>query len=141
VTATAHFDGCLRGCYYGLGSHIVCGGLDVKAGRSVGADGKSTEAEVEAAIQTLELAAPIVGGGGLLLRGDSRTVVDLVNSPDSAPRWVNPDRLARLREAAGKFESLVAEWVPREQNREADKLAGQGGLLSLNKSLREGRGF
>ena len=141
MTAVAHFDGCLRGCYYGLGSHIVCGGLDVKAGRSVGADGKSTEAEVEAAIQTMELAAPIAKGGGLLLYGDSRTVVDLVNSPGSAPRWVSPDRLARLREAAGKFESVVAEWVPRELNKEADKLAGQGGLLSPSKSIRESRGF
>jgi ribonuclease HI len=141
VTATAHFDGCLRGCYYGLGSHIQCGGLDVKAGRSVEADGKSTEGEVEAAIQTLELAAPLVGGGGLTLYGDSRAVVDLINAPGYLPKWVRPERLLRLRGAQGRFSLLVVEWVPRERNKEADKLAGQGGLLSLSKSLRESRGF
>ena len=79
--------------------------------------------EYMGAIKALEyLAEEGLTSDSVIIRGDSKLVVEQssgrwkVKSPAIAP--LN----ARIRELALKFADLKFEWVPREQNRDADAL-------------------
>jgi ribonuclease HI len=82
-------------------------------------------AEYRAAIEGLTRAAEL-GATSVVLRSDSRLLVEQLSG---RYRVRNP-RLARLhervRELLGRFEEVRFEHVPRELNREADRLANRG---------------
>jgi ribonuclease HI len=82
-------------------------------------------AEYTAAIRGLERASEL-GATDVLLRSDSQLLVNQltgryrVKSPHLQPLH------RRLRELVGSFERVRFEYVPRERNREADRLANEG---------------
>jgi ribonuclease HI len=82
-------------------------------------------AEYTAAIEGLQHAASI-GAGSVTLRSDSKLLIEQLSG-----RWrVKNPTLIRLHQEArkvlGGFESVKLEHVPREFNREADRLANRG---------------
>jgi ribonuclease HI len=82
-------------------------------------------AEYTAAIEGLRRAGQL-GAKEILLRSDSRLLVEQLSG---RYRVKNPtlQRLhAEVREAAGGFAGVAYEHVPREENAEADRLANQG---------------
>ena len=82
-------------------------------------------AEYTAAIRGLERAAEL-GATDVLLRSDSRLLVEQLSG---RYRVKNPtlQRLhARVRSLAAGFRAVRYEHVPREENKEADRLANDG---------------
>ena len=114
---------------------IACGGYFIPARPDVpgleegirsgaffveGDEATNNVAEYLAAHLALMRLAKIGYSGPVVLRGDSQLVIRQVNG-----EWrVNDPRLAKLRDGlldcARAFSSFRAEWVPREQNEEAD---------------------
>jgi ribonuclease HI len=92
------------------------------AGQPFSPEATNNVAEYTAIIKGLEYLADQKVAEPVLVRGDSKLVIEQsagrwkVKSPNIAP--LN----ARVRELFFKFPSLTFEWVPREQNREADAL-------------------
>jgi len=82
-------------------------------------------AEYRAALAALR-AARDLGAGALLLRSDSKLLIEQLSG-----RWrvKNPTLIRLHTEARGLergFDRVAFEHVPREQNREADRLANAG---------------
>ena len=82
-------------------------------------------AEYTAAIEGLQHAAGI-GARSITLRSDSKLLIEQLSG-----RWrVKNPTLVRLhqevRKLIGRFQSVGLEHVPREFNREADRLANRG---------------
>jgi ribonuclease HI len=89
--------------------------------------GKTTNnvAEYQAVVAALRRAVDM-GVTRVLLRSDSKLVVNQVNQ-----RWQCRDEsliplLGRVRGLAQRFETFAIEWIPRELNREADGLSVAG---------------
>lgn len=82
-------------------------------------------AEYRAAIEGLRRASEL-GAGDVLLRSDSRLLVEQLSGRF---RVKNPTLIrlhGEVRELAGRFRAVRYEHVPRERNREADRLANRG---------------
>src|SRR5207249_10760170 len=82
-------------------------------------------AEYTAALEGLRKAADL-GAKSVLLRSDSRLLIEQLSG-----RWrVKNPTLVRLHEEVrkilGRFQSVSFEHVPRELNRQADRLANRG---------------
>lgn len=135
MTVTAEFDGNRRGFMFGWGVRVRARDLEVTASGNVPSDGGSHEAELEAALQAMRVAAAVAGGGDLTLVGDSTAAVDVINRLSGEVRGVSQKRLARLRESAALFRSVKAKWRPRGDNRVCDRLAAKAGLPTFAEAL------
>jgi ribonuclease HI len=106
----------------GIGALIVIpGGQRIEISRSIGF-GSSNEAEYQALIALLEVAVER-GCKHLIVRGDSQLVVNQVNGD-----WnVKTHELLVLHKKASQLVRSIGnvdlKWIPREQNREADRLS------------------
>jgi len=100
------------------------GKLVARLGRGIGV-ATNNVAEYQAAIEGLKLARER-GAASVVLRADSKLLIEQLSGRF---RVKNPT-LIRLHEEARKvlagFESAGLEHVPRELNREADRLANSG---------------
>lgn len=88
----------------------------------LGDDVSNNVAEYTALIKGMEYIIKMGYNGPLTVRGDSQLVIRQMRGEYA----VRARRLIKLhekaRELAQKFESVIFEWVPREENAEADKL-------------------
>jgi probable phosphoglycerate mutase len=95
-----------------------------RLGRGIGV-ATNNVAEYQAAIEGLKLAQEH-GAASVILRADSKLLIEQLSGRF---RVKNPT-LIRLHEQARKilarFESTGLEHIPRERNREADRLANAG---------------
>jgi ribonuclease HI len=110
----------------GIGVHITDerGRTVAEIARGIGI-ATNNVAEYTAAIEGLGKAAEL-GAGSVLLRSDSKLLIEQLSG-----RWrvKNPTLIRLHREVRGllgQFGSVSFEHVPRERNREADRLANQG---------------
>ena len=100
-----------------------CGAVLAREAEKVGPVGSPQEAEYRALIHGLKLAAekelPYIAAFS-----DSANVVNQVTE-----RWNKNERATELyeevKEALGSFAEWQLSWVPREMNRDADKLVDQ----------------
>ena len=100
-----------------------CGAVLARVAEKVGPVGSPHEAEYHALIRGLKLAAekrlPYVA-----VFSDSANVVNQIND-----RWNKNERATKLydevQEALKPFKAWQLSWVPREMNRDADKLVDQ----------------
>ena len=60
----------------------------------------------------------------IIIRGDSRLVVEQINGRWRAKRGLYIEQYRRAAWLAGQFPCLRLQWIPREQNAEADALSG-----------------
>jgi probable phosphoglycerate mutase len=110
----------------GIGVHITSpdGSTLADIARGIGV-ATNNVAEYTAAIEGLERAADL-GAADVLLRSDSRLLIEQLAGRF---RVKNPtlQRLhAEARALVGRFRTVELQHVPREQNREADRLANVG---------------
>lgn len=125
MKATLFFDGA---CYpnpgvMGIGA-VVDGpdGVLAQISERLPGQGTNNVAEYTAVIRGMELALEL-GVEDLAIRGDSNLVVQQllgkfrVREPRLRPL------LARVQELAGEFQTIDVQWLPREQNKRADKLS------------------
>ena len=110
----------------GIGAVIYGPGRDVldRIAEGIGV-ATNNVAEYRAAIAGLERAAEL-GASRVMLRSDSRLLIEQLAGRF---RVKNPtlQRLHReARVAAGRFARVTYEHVPRERNKEADRLANEG---------------
>jgi ribonuclease HI len=99
-------------------------------------------AEYRAAIDVLQAVYGSGWRGPVTLRGDSQLVIHQYNRSWKVNKSALQELLARLREAATVFESVTAQWVPREENERADALSRQAyeEALRASTSRRSGGG-
>jgi len=110
----------------GIGVHVTTedGSLVAEIARGIG-EATNNVAEYTAAIEGLSLAQEL-GARTVTLRSDSLLLVNQltgryrVKTPHLQPLH------RRVRGLAAGFERISFEHVPREQNREADRLANEG---------------
>ena len=121
-------DGAARGNPGPAGIGVVVqeagGRVRARVGKGIGI-ATNNVAEYSAAIEGLTRAAEL-GARSVLLRSDSKLLIEQLSG-----RWrvKNPTLIRLHREARGllgRFGPVSLEHVPRELNREADRLANQG---------------
>ena len=121
-------DGAARGNPGPAGIGVVVEGRDGRVLAEI-AEGigvaTNNVAEYTAALEGLRKAADL-GAKSVLLRSDSRLLIEQLSG-----RWrVKNPTLVRLHEEVrkilGRFQSVSFEHVPRELNRQADRLANRG---------------
>jgi ribonuclease HI len=109
----------------GIGA-LLCGpaGERLEISRRAG-HGSSSEAEYFALIALLE-AALAAGASPLAAYGDSRVVIDDVNTPgtQAGAKGLETHR-ARTRELMAQLGDVTLRWLPRHRNGEADRLSQQ----------------
>jgi ribonuclease HI len=145
----AYCDGCCEPT--NPGGH-ACGGVDVaphpavpglerglQVGRCYvrGTGATNNVAEYNAALDALRVLYRIGWRGPVVLRTDSQLVVKQFNGDYGCYKSELQELLARLRRAAGFFEDVTLEWVPRESNVRADALSRRAYAEARR---REGRG-
>ena len=145
----AYSDGCCepinRGGY-------ACGGVDITPHPAVpslerglqfghcyvhGAGATNNVAEYNAVLDALRAIYRTGWRGPVVLRTDSQLVVRQYNGDYGCHKPELQELLAQLRRASDHFESLILEWVRREQNQVADALSRRAYREAC---WREGRG-
>ncbi len=86
--------------------------------------GTNNQAEYRAVIAALEKAASL-GAECVDIRADSELVVRQVNGRYKVKNAALKPLYQRVKLLQGKFKEFTMRHIPREQNREADRLAGQ----------------
>ncbi|NUT92216.1 MAG: bifunctional RNase H/acid phosphatase [Saccharothrix sp.] len=109
----------------GYGAVVRTPSGDVLAERSAGI-GVATNnvAEYRGLIAGLRAAAE-VGASAVVARMDSKLVVEQMSGRWQVKHPAMKPLVAEAREAASAFESVVYEWVPRDRNKHADRLANE----------------
>ncbi|MFI9817283.1 bifunctional RNase H/acid phosphatase [Saccharothrix variisporea] len=98
---------------------------DVLAERSAGIGiATNNVAEYRGLIAGLRAAAE-VGASAVVARMDSKLVVEQLSGRWQVKHPAMKPLVAEAREAASAFESVVYEWVPRDRNKHADRLANE----------------
>jgi len=133
---TLHFDGLCEPknpggvATYGYtiyrGSRKLCDGFGTVGAGMFGNDVSNNVAEYTAMIRGMERLLSDGYSGRLTVRGDSQLTIRQMQGRYA----VRAKRLAPLHEEAMRlarmFERVEFEWVPREQNEEADALSRRG---------------
>ena len=118
---TLFFDGAIGG----YGWHISRGDTIIREGYGL-VEGTSNTAEYIALIEGLKAAANLPGPS-LMVKGDSQLVVNQISG-----QWqIKNKGLSPLHQQASDLITILSsrgvsvkvEWIPREQNRQADKLS------------------
>lgn len=99
-----------------IGAALVLNGevLD-ELGGTVPYSGSSSRANWEALIQGMELAAKN-GVRRLIMKGDSRSVVNIMNSQPVSREFDSMDYYLLARKVQLKFDQCFFQWVPAEKN-------------------------
>ncbi|MEE8194778.1 MAG: ribonuclease HI family protein [Dehalococcoidales bacterium] len=84
----------------------------------------NNQAEYRAVIAALEKAIGL-GARQVVLNSDSELVVKQIQGSYRVKKAALKPLYRRVKELQGLLESLTASHIPREQNREADRLANQ----------------
>jgi ribonuclease HI len=151
MTVTIHFDGlCLPKNPCGVATY----GFVAKRGAKVlheegglaaapySPQATNNVAEYTGVLKALEWAQKEgLADENIVVRGDSELVIRQLNGvyKVKSPSIVN--LFKQVRELAGKFPSITFEWVPREENRDADALTNRAyaefGALAKGRKRRE----
>lgn len=123
----AHVDG---GCnpnpegVMGLGVHLVdpAGNVSAQLAEQPGGRGTSNTAEFHAVLRALQ-EAKRKGARRLEVVADSRLTVGMLTGRMRAHKAHLADLLKRVRREQEDFDEVLYRWVPREQNKDADRLA------------------
>ncbi|MEX1047005.1 MAG: ribonuclease HI family protein [Actinomycetota bacterium] len=121
-------DGAARGNPGPAGVGVVITSADGKVldeiGRGIG-EATNNVAEYTAVIDGLTRAAEL-GAGRVLVRSDSRLLVEQVSGNFKVKNEKLRELHEKVRELGRRFESVEFAHVPRELNAAADKLANRG---------------
>lgn len=99
----------------------------------------NNRAEYEAALLCLRAIYKAGWRGPVVLRGDSQLVVKQFNGSYACHSETLAPLLAQLRKAATFFASVTLEWVPREQNTDADRESRHAYLEATGRQAPERR--
>lgn len=125
MKATLYFDGACLGNPGPMGIGYVLEGPDgvlAEGSERLPGNGTNNIAEYTALIRGLEKAIDL-GVAEIVIRGDSQLVINQllgkfrVTHPGLRPLH------AKLETLAAKFQTIDIKWIPREQNKQADKLS------------------
>ncbi|WP_309116320.1 reverse transcriptase-like protein, partial [Saccharothrix sp.] len=109
----------------GYGAVVRTPSGDVLAERSAGIGiATNNVAEYRGLIAGLRAAAE-VGASAVVARMDSKLVVEQMSGRWQVKHPAMKPLVAEAREAARAFESVTYEWVPRNDNKHADRLANE----------------
>jgi ribonuclease HI len=67
-----------------------------------------------------------IGEESVLVRGDARSVIDQMRGKSAVNAHSTKRFFNQTRKLASKFQTLNWEWVPRSENRTADRLSRKG---------------
>jgi ribonuclease HI len=91
----------------------------------VGESVTNNYAEYESLVRALREARKFAGEE-ILVRSDSKLLVNQMGGEWKVRKGGYVERYAEAKELAGQFRSLRFEWIPREENTEADELSRVG---------------
>lgn len=111
----------------GYGWLILRGGMEIARGYGLFAHGRlsnSNIAEYLALIEGLEALADLrVWNNPIEIRGDAKCVIDQMRGASSVSATSTLSFYQRAQNLSGRFRALTWRWVPRKENKLADKLS------------------
>ena len=126
MTVTAYIDGLVQPSNPGLGIFayvIYDGGRRLAEGSGLaGREVTSNYAEYTALAEALKELKSLQVKGDVLIRSDSKLLVGQMSEGWKVKGGVYVGKLKEARDLMKGFGSIRFEWVPREQNQEADLL-------------------
>jgi len=126
LTVTAYVDGLAQPRNPGTGTYgyvIYDGPKKLAEGSGLAGHGvTSNYAEYTALEQALSRLKSMRIEGDVLVRSDSKLLVGHLSSGWKVKGGMYVEKLKAVRDLLKEFESVRFEWIPREQNQEADLL-------------------
>ena len=126
MTVTAYVDGLAQPRNPGLGTYgyVIYDGPEKLAEGSglAGSDVTSNFAEYTALEQALRRLKALGVEGDVLIRSDSKLLVGQMSEGWKVKGGMYMEKMKEARDLLKGFGSIRFEWVPREQNQEADLL-------------------
>jgi ribonuclease HI len=126
LTVTAYVDGLAQPRNPGLGTYgyVIYGGAKKLAEGSglAGRDVTSNFAEYTALAEALKKLKTLRVEGDLLVRSDSKLLVGQMSQGWKIKGGMYVEKMKEVRDLMKEFGSIRFEWVPREENQEADLL-------------------
>ena len=126
MTVTAYVDGLAQPRNPGTGTYgyvIYDGPKKLAEGSGLAGHGvTSNYAEYTALEQALSRLKSMRIEGDVLVRSDSKLLVGHLSSGWKVKGGMYVEKLKAVRDLLKEFESVRFEWIPREQNQEADLL-------------------
>jgi ribonuclease HI len=126
LTVTAYIDGLVQPRNPGVGIYafvIYDGRKRLAEGSGLaGRDVTSNFAEYTALAEALKKLRALGAEGDVLIRSDSKLLVGQMSEGWKVKGGLYVEKLKEVRDLMREFGSIRFEWVPREQNQEADLL-------------------
>jgi ribonuclease HI len=126
LTVTAYIDGLVQPRNPGIGIYafvIYDGRKRLAEGSGLaGRDVTSNFAEYTALAEALKKLRALGAEGDVLIRSDSKLLVGQMSEGWKVKGGLYVEKLKEVRDLMREFGSIRFEWVPREQNQEADLL-------------------
>jgi ribonuclease HI len=126
LTVTAYIDGLAEPTNPGTGTYgflIYDGAKRLAEGSGLaGYDVTSNFAEYTALAEALKRLKALQVEGDILVRSDSKLLVGHMSEGWKVKGGMYVEKLKEVRDLMKEFGSIRFEWIPREQNREADLL-------------------
>ena len=126
MTITAYIDGLSEPRNPGTGTYgyvIYDGSKKLAEGNGLaGRDVTSNYAEYTALVEALKRLKSLGAEGDILIRSDSKLLVGQMSEGWKVKGGMYVGKLKEVRDLLKEFGSIRFEWVPREQNQEADLL-------------------
>ena len=127
MTVTVYIDGLTEPRNPGTGTYgfvIYDGARRLAEGEGLaGLDVTSNYAEYTALAEALKKLKELGVEGDILVRSDSQLLVGQMSKGWEVKRGVYIQKLKEAKDLLREFGSVKFEWVPREQNKEADLLS------------------
>jgi ribonuclease HI len=126
LTVTAYIDGLVQPRNPGVGIYafvIYDGRRRLAEGSGLaGRDVTSNFAEYTALAEALKKLRALGAEGDVLIRSDSKLLVGQMSEGWKVKGGLYVEKLKEVRDLMKEFGSIRFEWLPREQNQEADLL-------------------
>ena len=126
MTVTVYVDGLAQPANPGVGTYgfvIYDGGKKVAEGSGLaGREVTSNYAEYTALAEALKKLTSMGVEGDVLVRSDSQLLVGQLSKGWKIKGGMYVEKLKEVKDLMKEFGSIQFEWVPREQNQEADLL-------------------
>jgi ribonuclease HI len=126
MAVTVYIDGLSQPRNPGTGTYgfaVYEGRKKLAEGRGLaGRDVTSNYAEYTALAEALKKLKELGVEGDVLVRSDSQLLVGQMSKGWEAKGGAYVQKLKEVRDLIGGFGSIAFEWIPREQNSEADLL-------------------